>query len=315
MEMSIVELHYTELHRHVDCSVRPATLAALTGKTEKEIQEKFWITAPLDSLQEALDRLVLFQKVLSSTKILERVAFEVVEDAFHEGIRKLELRYSPRFVSEYSKIPWEEVLRAFQCGIQKATAIYAIQVGLICILSRGEDFGMSEEAIDFAITHRNDFIAVDLAGPEAGFPCRLYENIFRKARDAGFPVTIHAGEGSGPENVWESIDLLGATRIGHGVRSIEDPVLVQRLARDQILLETCPTSNVITRAVSSWAEHPLPRFLDAGVPCSISTDDPGIFGVTMEEEFERCKKWMGMTDKDLETCNALARQHSFKGWL
>lgn len=309
--MSIAPLHRVELHRHIDCSLRPATLANLAKKSEKEIREKFWLTKPLGSLQEVLNRLTLFQKVLSSTEILERVAFEAVEDAFHEGITKLELRYSPRFASEHSKIPWEEVLKSFQCGIQRGISTYPIQVGLICILSRREDFGVAQEAIDFAICHRDDFIGVDLAGPEVGFPCRLYKDLFRKARDAGFPITIHAGEGCDPENIWEAIDLLGAMRIGHGCRAIEDLQLMLRLARDQILIETCPTSNIITRAVGSWQEHPLPRFLDVGIPCSISTDDPGIFGVTLQDEFERCKKWMGMSEADLKRCNELAEKHSF----
>lgn len=317
--MSIVELH-----RHIECSLRPATLAELAQKVgislyknADDIRKNFWVTKPLDSLNDVLDRFVLFQRVLFSEEVLKRVGYEVVEDAFGEEIRRLELRYSPRFASETSKIPWENVLRAFQRGIQKAAQEIktrtgaAMQVGLICIVSRGHEMGDAEEAIDFAIAHRKDFIAVDLAGPEIGNPCRRYKNIFRRAVDAGLPVTIHAGEACGPENVWEAIDLLGARRIGHGVRSIEDPELVRRLARDQILLETCPTSNVITRAVASWPQHPLPRLLEAGVPCSISTDDPGFFGVTMKDEFERCKKWMGMNESEINLCNKHAQRHSF----
>ena len=135
--------------------------------------------------------------------------------------------------------------------------------------------------------------------------------MFRRAIDAGLPITIHAGEASGPENVWEAIDLLGAKRIGHGINSIKDQELVKRLARDQILLETCPTSNYITKSVQDWPDHPLPRFLDAGVPVSISTDDPGIFGVTMLEESERCKNYLGMSESDLRKIDTYARQHSF----
>lgn len=307
-----------ELHRHIEASLRPSTLVELARqcgvrnfKNEEEVRQKFWVTKPLNSLADVLDRFVLFQQVLFSVEILERVACEVVEDAHSEGITALEIRYSPRFASEKSKIPWENVLRAFQRGLKNGEAKTGIKTGLICIVSRGEDLGIAHEAIDFAVSHRDEFLAVDLAGPEVGFPCRLYKEAFRKATDAGLPVTIHAGEACGPENIWEAIDLLGARRIGHGVRSIFDKELVKRLARDKILLETCPTSNVITRAVPSWADHPLPRLLQSGVPCSISTDDPGIFGVTMNEEFERCKKGMGMTESEITQARLFAQEHSF----
>ncbi|MBI3542343.1 MAG: adenosine deaminase, partial [Deltaproteobacteria bacterium] len=125
------------------------------------------------------------------------------------------------------------------------------------------------------------------------------------------PATIHAGEACGPENVWEAIDELGARRIGHGIHSIQDPALVKRLERDGILLETCPTSNWVTRSVADWKEHPLPRFLDAGVPVSVSTDDPGIFGVTLGEEYSRCKKYLGLSDEDLMKIDGYAARHSF----
>ena len=241
----------------------------------------------------------------------ERIGFECVEEAHREGIAALELRYSPRFASATSKLPWEDVLRAFQRGLGKATKQYGTEVGLICIVSRCDDLNAGYEAIDFAITHPTDFIGVDLAGAEIGYPCRRYKKIFQRALDARLSVTIHAGEGCGPENIWEAIDHLGATRIGHGVRAIQDKALMARLARDQILLETCPTSNYITRSIEKLEDHPLPRFLDAGIPCSISADDPGLFGVTLQDEFDRCKKYCGLSDADLQQTNQFAKEHSF----
>ncbi len=308
----------TELHRHIDCSIRASTLAELARqsglkeiKSEKEVREHFWLTRPMNSLNEVLERLVIFQKVLSSVAILEQVACEVVEDAHQEGIGELELRYSPNFASGLSKIPWEDVLNAFVRGLTRGSAKTGVKTGLICILGRGGPPSLADEVIDFAVAHKKNFIAVDLAGPEENFPCRLYKEAFRRAVDEGFPVTIHAGEACGPENIWEAIDLLGATRIGHGVHAVEDKELMKRLAQDRILLETCPTSNTITQAVSKWEEHPLPQFLEAGIPVSISTDDPGIFGITLQEEFERCKKYLGLTDSDIHQINQTAHRHTF----
>lgn len=309
----------TELHRHLDASFRPSTLFELARKyavpvpfaSADEVPTRFWLTQQMASLQEVLDRFVLFQKVLRTTEDLERVAREAVEDARAEGIARLELRYSPSFTSELSAIPWDDALDAFLRGVRVASARTGVRAGLLCIVSRGYPDAVTERTMDFAVSRRTDFVGVDLAGAEEGFPCRLFKRIFRQAADAGLPATVHAGEACGPKNVWEAIDDLGARRIGHGIRAIEDPVLVARLARDGILLETCPTSNYVTRSVPAWADHPLPRFLHAGVPVSVSTDDPGIFGVTLDEEYARCRALMGLDDADLARIDAHAAQHTF----
>lgn len=309
----------TELHRHLDASIRPETLVECVAsrglevpfKTAEDVRKSFWLTKQMGSLKEVLDCFKLFQHILHNETVLERIAFEAVEDAHREGINNIELRYSPTFTCEYSGLSWEQAHNAFLRGLKRAEADTGVKAGLICIVSRGFGLKLAEETIDFAVSNKNTLIGVDLAGLEEGFPCRLYKDMFRKAHDAGLPVTIHAGEASGPENVWEAIDLLGAHRIGHGINSIKDQELMKRLARDQILLETCPTSNYVTRSVDDWALHPLPRFLAAGVPVSISTDDPGIFGVTLGEEYERCKNFLGMSDNDLRKIDTYAWEHSF----
>lgn len=309
----------TELHRHLDASFRASTLAELIKRfeidapfsSEKDIREKFWLTRQMTSLKEVLDCFVLFQKVLRTQDVLERLAREAIEDAKNEGIQHIEFRYSPTFVSEYSKLPWHKTLEALQRGLKEGCEKTGVQAGLICIVSRGYGHELAQKTVEFALERKRDFIGLDLAGIEDGFPCRLYAKLFREAFDAGIPITVHAGEATGAENVWEAIDLLGARRIGHGTRSIEDPELLRRLARDQILLEVCPTSNFITRTVDRFEDHPLPRFLDAGIPVSISTDDPGIFGVTLDDEYQRCKKFLGMSNSDLRKIDEYALAHSF----
>lgn len=306
-------MQLTELHRHIDCSIRPETLADLGLFPDADsVKREFWVTKPMASLSDVLSRFPIFQRALATREICERVGFEVVEDAFVvENISTLELRYSPRFASEISGLPWQDVLESFQKGITRAQKKYPIRVGLICILSRGHSTSLAEETIDFAIANRKHFMAIDLAGTEIGFPCRLYTKAFQKARNAGLQVTVHAGEACGPENIWEAIDLLGATRIGHGCAAIKDKELMKRMAKDQILIETCPTSNYVTQAVPSLKEHPLPKFLKAGIPCSVSTDDPGFFGVTMQSEFEICCKEMGLSENEVTCCNQFAESHTF----
>lgn len=313
------ELTRTELHRHLDASFRPSTLLEYVKKfkidapfkTEEEIRTHFWITKQMGSLKEVLDCFVLFQKVLCSGEVLERVAREAVEDASREGIKNLELRYSPTFTGEFCNLSWGDALSSFQRGLDEGSKKTGVHAGLICILSRGYGVDLATKTIEFAVAHKDKFIGVDLAGLEEGYPCRLYKDIFRIASDAHLPITIHAGEATGPDNVWEAIDILGANRIGHGIRSIEDKELMKRLARDEILLETCPTSNYITRSVTDWQSHPLPKFLDAGIPVSVSTDDPGIFGTTLDDEYERCKTYLHMSDADLKKVDEHAFEHSF----
>ena len=309
----------TELHRHLDASFRASTLAELTKQfgvpapfsNAAEVATKFWLTSQMGNLKEVLDCFVLFQKLLRNVEILERIGREVVEDAKNEGTDQVELRYSPTFTSEFSQIPWQDGLDAFLRGMREGERLTGVRAGLICIVSRGYPLDDARATIEFAVSNRKNFIGVDLAGPEEGYPCRMYQDVFKPALAARLPITIHAGEACGPENVWEAIDLLGATRIGHGINSIRDKELMARLARDQILLETCPTSNYITRSIEKWSEHPLPRFLDAGIPVSISTDDPGIFGVPLGEEYARCKKFLAMSDADLRKVDEYAATHSF----
>lgn len=166
-------------------------------------------------------------------------------------------------------------------------------------------------SVEFFLSHRNDFVGLDLAGNEGNYPCRLYEEAFEPAVVAEAPITIHAGEAAGPENIWEAIELLGARRIGHGIRAIDDPELVRALTSRQICLGAHPTSNWITQAVRQLSEHPLKRLIDAGVPTCINTDDPGIFGLTLPHEFEVARHTIGLTAEDLSGCQTWAERARF----
>jgi adenosine deaminase len=186
-----------------------------------------------------------------------------------------------------------------------------MRAGLICIAVR--DFGQEEvdRTVDFFLKHQDSLIGLDLAGNESLYPCRLFESSFKKAIKKNAKITIHAGEASGPDSMWEAIELLGAQRIGHGIRCVEDPQLVTFLADRKLCLEICPTSNWLTQATASWETHPLTQIIRAGIPACINTDDPGIFGVTLKNELEICRTRLGMTSEELEACSQSANQASF----
>jgi len=186
-----------------------------------------------------------------------------------------------------------------------------MRAGLLCIASR--DLGLEQvtRTVEFFLENQTSFIGFDLAGHEAGFPNRMFKSAFDLLKPSNAKITVHAGESSNAEAVWESIDLLGAKRIGHGIRSIDDPKLVKYLAEKKICLEICPTSNWLTRATPTWSDQPLTKFLEAGVPVCINTDDPGMFGITLPHEFEIARTKLGLSEKQILKCKENATQFSF----
>lgn len=310
----------TELHRHLDVSVRLSTLLSLAqdlghwpkSTTLEEFRKKVVLTQPLASLDEVIETFDLFPKVMDREEIIERIAFEVAEDCWREGTQAVELRYSPSFITRVSGLAWAPVLFALERGLARAMQAYpGLQAGLICIATR--EFGMDlvERTIEFFLDYQSHFIALDLAGSEQGHPCKQYENAFREPIRRGAAITVHAGEATGPENIWEAIEYLGAQRIGHGIACVQDPALMRKLAERRICLEICPTSNWLTGAVPSLAKHPLPQILRAGVPVSVNTDDPAVFGVTLPLELENCRKYMGLSEDEITACLRHAESSSF----
>jgi adenosine deaminase len=310
----------TELHRHLDVSVRTSTLLKLAQERGLEAQstslntfsENLILREPLTDLNAVLKKFTLFQHVLDHPEVLEQGAYEAIEDCQAEGTRQVELRFSPSFVCELSHLKWEDALDGFERGISRALRDNPdMRAGLICIASRNYGVDAALETVEFYLKHQHRFIGIDLAGPELGFPPALFEKAFKKAIDAGAKITVHAGEDAGPEGIWGAIELLGASRIGHGIRCVEDPKLMKYLAKHKICLEMCPTSNWLTQCVRTLKMHPLPKVLRSGIPVSINTDDPGIFGVTMQDEMRICREQMGLTDQEVKQCLAHAANATF----
>jgi adenosine deaminase len=153
-------------------------------------------------------------------------------------------------------------------------------------VSRTYDTETCHRELDALLEHRDHLVAIDLAGDEMKFSAGLFEEHFKRARDAGLEITVHAGEAGGPESVWSAIRELGATRIGHGIRSIEDPALIEYLQKNRIGLEVCITSNLHTATVDDYASHPVKALLESGLLLNLNTDDPAISGIDLRHEFE-----------------------------
>jgi adenosine deaminase len=311
----------TELHRHLDVSLRPSTLLELAKERGLEAQstsldsflDKLVIREPMKNLAAVLGSFQVCQKVLDRPEVLERVAREVCEDMHAEGTLRAELRYSPAFVSEFHpSLSWNDILAAFESGIRQATAkLPGFRAGLICIISRDYGAEGAEKTVDFFLKNQSRFIGLDLAGNETDFPGSTFRPALQRARKGGAKITIHAGESTGPETIWYAIEELGATRIGHGVSAIQDPELMAVLRDRKICLEMCPTSNWLTRVVPSFEAHPLPQVLRAGVPVSINTDDPTLFATTLPSETRICVERMGLTVDEVLACRSHGAAASF----
>jgi adenosine deaminase len=292
-----------DLHRHLDGSVRLATMldlakkhrVKLPGDTIETLRPQVQIQGAVGDLMAFLAKLDWMIAVLGDYDACRRVARENVEDAKAEGIDYLELRFSPYFMSRPHGLDPAKVTGAIIEGVAEGSRATGVKVKLIGILSRtfGAEACMAE--LKALLVHRAHLVALDLAGDEKNYPAELFREHFKLGRDAGWAITVHAGEAGGAPSVWAALRELGATRIGHGVRAIEDPRLMEHLLDHSIGIEANLTSNVQTNTVPGLAAHPLKQFLDFGLLATINTDDPGISGIDLKHEFEIAAPAAGLT--------------------
>lgn len=296
-----------DLHRHLDGNIRVGTVLELAQQhgirlpatTEESLLPYVQITEPAPGLMAFLEKFQWSVGVLADLAACHRIAYENVEDARREGLDYVELRFSPWFMAQAHGLDVQGVVAAVVEGVNEGQRDFGVKTRLIGILSRTFGVDIAAQELDALLAFRGDLVAIDLAGDEAGYPAGLFRKHFTKVRDAGLRVTIHAGEAAGAESVWDAIRLLGAERIGHGIRSIEDPALVEFLVDRRIGLECCPTSNVQTSTVPDYASHPLKQLLEKGVLATINTDDPGISGIDLDYEFEKAAPAVGLSPEQI----------------
>lgn len=310
-----------ELHRHLELCIRPATIrelapgAGITLNNNKDFADRFLITGPMQDLGSVLNKFLDTQKLLSSLEILERIAFETCEDAFvREGIRILELRYSLTFTQMGHGHTFENIHAAYLKGVQRAEAKYPMAVGLLCTIQRTLPVKDAEQVVDFVIDHKDTFVGVDLADNEVGFDSKPFSELFHRAKKAGLGITIHSGEANvekAPRYVRDAIDYLGAERIGHGVQIYRSEEMMKYVKDRKVVLELCPTSNYLTNAIPSLADHPLKRLYDYGVLTTINTDDPGIFNIDLNNEYAVARDKLNFSEADLQRCTQIAAERSF----
>jgi len=283
-----------DLHRHLDGSIRLETILELglendlplPARTLEGLRPFVVVSEPQPGLMAFLAKFEWMVGVLVDAEACRRVAYENIEDARRERLDAVELRFSPIFMAAAHGLAPEAVVEAVIDGVAAGSRDFGVPATLTGILSRTFGVESCARELDALLAHRDGLVAIDLAGDEGNFPPELFIEHFRRARDAGLAVTIHAGEAAGPESIWAAIRDLGATRIGHGVRATEDETLLDFLGEHGIGIECNLTSNVQTSTVPDYASHPLRTFLERGLLATINTDDPGISGIDLAHEYE-----------------------------
>jgi len=310
----------TELHCHLEACFRPRTVMEV-GKTlgldipqhPEDFHREWLLTRPLQNLDVALARFVDIQRIWCSPEVIERMTFEACEDAAEQGIRVMEFRYSPDFIA-FGKphLDREEIHRAILRGVRRAAAL-DLQVGLIGIVQKTLPLADAARTVDFIVDCAGTFVALDFADKDT-HELRAYAPMVDKARKAGLHLTVHAGEEPGPhaaQQVRDAIEILGAERIGHGIHIIGDAGVMELVRGKNVVLEVCPTSNWLCNSVPSTREHPIRRLMEAGVPVTINSDDPSLFGIDLCHEYELLHREHGFTREEFERCNEVAAAHSF----
>jgi adenosine deaminase len=240
-----------------------------------------------------------------------RVAYENIQDAQLEGLDYVELRFSPWFMAEPNDLHPDAVTEAVVAGVQSASQKTGMRFGLIGVISRTYGPATAWKELDALLTQGDHLAGLDLAGDEQNFAGELFIEHIQRGQEAGLGITIHAGEAAGPESVWQAIRQLGARRIGHGVRAIDDPHLLDVLAGQRIGIESNLTSNVQTSTVPDYASHPLKNFLERGILATINTDDPGISNITLRYEYEVAAPLARLTEDQIRQAQHNALEVAF----
>jgi aminodeoxyfutalosine deaminase len=279
-----------ELHVHLEGTVRPRTLLRIARRNDYPLPadtvEGLAELYRFRDFRHFIEVWVLTTNALRTRDDFHQVVVDYAAEAAAHGAVYIEAIFSPAERVRRG-CEWREIFEGVCDGAQAAREQHGVEVRLTPDIPRGYGQGDALATVDWAARYRGrGVVGVGLGGLESEFPPEPYEHAFRVAKSLGLGSVPHAGEVAGPASVRGALDALGADRLRHGIRAAEDPELVRELAARGIVLDICPVSNLRTGAVASLADHPLPRLVADGVPCSISTDDPAMFGTDLTSEYE-----------------------------
>ncbi|HEX4935850.1 MAG TPA: adenosine deaminase [Gemmatimonadaceae bacterium] len=302
------QLPKAELHCHLDGSLRPETMLDLARdarvtlpRDDAEALADYMLVTDARTLEDYLTRFETTLSVMQTAEGLERVAYELAEDAAKEGVRYLEVRYAP-ILTVAGGLTLGQAVEAPLRGLARAQRDHDIVARvLVCSLRHlppATSLDLARLAVDFS---DQGVVGFDLAGGEFGHPAADHAEAFRHAQAHGLACTCHAGEGDGAGSVWQAVHACGAARIGHATRLFEDPVLVEEVKDARIALEICLTSNVQTHAARSYETHPLRQYFDEGLNVVLNTDNRLMSGTNLVDEYQHAAGSLGFDFDELST--------------
>lgn len=278
-----------ELHVHLEGTVRPRTLLDIAARNAYPLpaRDERELAALYDFRDFAhfVEIWVLTTNALQREDDFRRVLVDYAVEAVSHGAVYLEGIFSPAERVRRG-VRWDDIFTGYCDGAQEAREEYGLEVRLTPDIIRGFTLQEAAQTVRYAAKYRErGVVGVGLGGLEAEYPPEPYEAVFALAREEGLASVPHAGEVAGPPSVRGALEALGADRLRHGIRAVEDPGLLREIADRRIVLDVCPVSNLLTRAVESLEAHPLPQLLAAGALCSVSTDDPAMFGTDLSRDY------------------------------
>jgi adenosine deaminase len=309
----------TEIHIHLEGSIRTQTIIdvakehnlKLPADEVSELDKHVKVYDQMRDLQAVLKAFDIFQRSIISPKVVERIAWELFEDAAKQNIKLFEVRFSPDWAFHVHNLDWDACLEGLLRAKVRAEKEFDMAIGYIAITSRSRGAESCVKTVDWAIRNRKHIQAVDLADSELLYPMKDFIKPILKAKNAGLKVTVHSGEDTPASYVIETIHNFHPNRIGHGIHSIEDKKAIELLREHDITLEVNPWSNYLTNAVRTIEEHPLKKLFDLGVKVTINSDDPEVLETNLNNEYRIAHEVLGMSMIDLARCNTNAIAASF----
>jgi adenine deaminase len=288
IDATIARLPKAELHIHIEGSLEPEFLFALARRNNVRLAypdvEALRRAYAFTNLQDFLDLYYQGMSVLLHEVDFYDLAMAYFRKAASQNVRYVEFFFDPQGHTSRG-VSFETIIAGLTRAQEDAEAQLGLRSRMIMCILRHLDEADAKRALNQALRHKDKIIGIGLDSSEVGHPPSKFKNVFRRAREEGFLLVAHAGEEGPPDYVWEAIDVLGVDRIDHGNRSLEDPALVKRLAKDGLALTVCPLSNLRLCVVKDMREHPLRRMLDGGLTVTINSDDPAYFGGYVNENF------------------------------
>ncbi|MBX3083483.1 MAG: adenosine deaminase [Anaerolineae bacterium] len=310
--MDWVTLPKVELHLHLDTSLNFEAAVQLKPSLTREVFLRDYV-APEKCLNLAdfLSRVPRILELLQTERGLQLLTQEMFRQLADDHMLYAELRFAPLLHTQQGLAP-KDIVRIIEAAADKGSKATGIETRLILCSLRHFSADQSMETVQLVDQFKGSRVAAfDLAGDEAGYPLATHLEAFRFAKDRHIAITSHAGEASGAQSVWETLDQVQPDRLGHGVRSIEDPALVARLKQMQIHLEMCPTCNVQLEVFPTYPEHCIDRLYREGLSLGISTDNRTLTPVTLTREYEKMAATFGWGKQDFQKCNVNALNAAF----